>query len=74
MARNCDVCKNRLIFGQYKVTPYRMICDTCMAEIARPKRETCDHVLVPWVKSYYSDEMVQRGWCPSCKCNLIEMD
>ncbi len=38
------------------------------------RRKYCRHDQVPFVKSYYSDEQVQRGRCPDCDCNLLELD
>lgn len=38
------------------------------------KINACQHPRVPLVKSYYSDEMVQRGACPDCHVILLELD
>jgi hypothetical protein len=38
------------------------------------KRKYCRHDQVPFVKSFYSDELVQRGRCPDCDVNLVELD
>ncbi len=34
----------------------------------------CKHASVPFVKSHYSEEMVQRGKCEECDSILLELD
>jgi hypothetical protein len=38
------------------------------------RQKACRHENVPPVKSFYSDEMVQRGVCPDCGVHLLELD
>ena len=38
------------------------------------RRKHCRHDQVPFVKSHYSDEQVQRGTCPDCGVILLELD
>jgi hypothetical protein len=37
-------------------------------------RRTCKHDKVPFVKSLYGEELVQRGNCPDCGVSLQELD
>lgn len=38
------------------------------------RKKYCRHDQVPFVKSHYSNEQVQRGNCPDCGCILLELD
>lgn len=38
------------------------------------KQLACKHLNVPRVKSFYSEEIVQRGECPDCGVIFQEMD
>jgi hypothetical protein len=39
-----------------------------------PRVPRCFHCRVPFVKSHYSDELVQRGVCPDCGTHCLELD
>jgi hypothetical protein len=48
--------------------------DVVLAMALWNKQQACSHSKVPIVKSYYSDDMVQRGICPDCNVHMMELD
>lgn len=42
--------------------------------LTTPYISDCKHDKVPFVKSHYGEEMVQRGCCPDCGVVLLELD
>ena len=46
-----------------------------LGHVGRLQYAWCRHEKVPWLKSFWNEsELVQRGRCPDCGIDLMEMD
>lgn len=46
-----------------------------LGHVTRLQYAWCRHEKVPWLKSFWNEsEMVQRGRCPDCGIDLMELD